>query len=752
MKIDALRVAAFRRFADPAAIENFSNGVNVLAGPNEMGKSTFFHALEAAFIVRHKVSGTVLDSMRPFSGGDPLVEADFSHEGVRWRIRKQFGRASSAILTDLRAGRIVARNAEAEEQLGRLTGRASDMPGPLGLVWVRQQRTLQAPDPDVDPLSGKERPRGERTALQDAISHEIELAAGGDVFEQVQQLTSQSLDVNLTPTRNAPRKGGPLDLARRRRDETRASLELAVGAAAAAESRLAAIATKSEELSALTASAHDGARESELARLEAELALEVRRRTDFDLAREALAACDAEARGARQAIEAGRSRAEKLASLRALHAEAETLEARIATLSQELNANAATPARLSELSSLQNICDVAEAELRAEAPRVDITLLPGGAGRVRLDGEQLNATTHRDVPEHLDIAIDGIADIRIASAGASRARAAKLRRDVAVQQMTEILTEIGSVSIEDARARAEARSQQTIELERARAKLSGAAPQGAMAVGAEIEKLSAADSGPADAESLETELRKRDAAVLLARERFDALKLAVLSDDAFRALSVALDTARTTDLARKQNTARLNLDIEKLKSEQAGADEDGRAGQVATLTGELERHDAEVKRLECDGLALLLLARTLGTIEAKARDAYFEPVTRRLKPYLQDVFGAADLGFKDVFAIDGLTRAGQREDFAVLSDGTREQLSVLVRLGFAELLAARGSAVPLVLDDPLVYSDDERLAKICRVLELASRQVQVIVLTCRATAFQPLNGHRLTVSAWQHET
>ena len=218
MKIDALRVAAFRRFADPAAIENFSNGVNVLAGPNEMGKSTFFHALEAAFIVRHKVSGTVLDSMRPFSGGDPLVEADFSHEGVRWRIRKQFGRASSAILTDLRAGRIVARNAEAEEQLGRLTGRASDMPGPLGLVWVRQQRTLQAPDPDVDPLSGKERLRGERTALQDAISHEIELAAGGDVFEQVQQLTSQSLDVNLTQTRNASRKGGPLDLARRRRD------------------------------------------------------------------------------------------------------------------------------------------------------------------------------------------------------------------------------------------------------------------------------------------------------------------------------------------------------------------------------------------------------------------------------------------------------------------------------------------------------------------------------------------------------
>ena len=67
VKIEALRVAAFRRFADPAAIEDFGDGINVLSGPNEMGKSTFFHALEAAFTVRHKVSGTVLDAMRPFA-------------------------------------------------------------------------------------------------------------------------------------------------------------------------------------------------------------------------------------------------------------------------------------------------------------------------------------------------------------------------------------------------------------------------------------------------------------------------------------------------------------------------------------------------------------------------------------------------------------------------------------------------------------------------------------------------------------
>jgi len=194
---------------------------------------------------------------------------------------------------------------------------------------------------------------------------------------------------------------------------------------------------------------------------------------------------------------------------------------------------------------------------------------------------------------------------------------------------------------------------------------------------------------------------------------------------------------------------RLTLRIENLKSEQAGADEDGRAGQVDALTGTLERHDVEVKRLEAEGQALLLLAKTLAGIEADARDAFFEPVTRRLQPHLDGVFGSADLGFKDAFAISGLTRSGVREEFEALSDGTQEQLSVLVRLAFAELLAERGVPVPLVLDDPLVYSDDDRLARMCRVLEGAASRLQIIVLTCRATAFQTLSGHRVSLTSWR---
>ena len=748
MKILALRVAAFRRFTDPAAIEDFAEGVNVLAGPNEMGKSTFFRALEAAFLTRHKVTGNVLNEMRPFAGGEPMVEADFLREGRRWRIRKNFGRGNGAILTDLTAGRVVARNAEAEDQLAALIGKPSDMHGPLGLVWVRQQHTLVRPDPDVDAATGKEKSRGELGALQAAIGREVESAAGGEALQRVQHLTAKALDILLTNTRNAPKKNGPLDLARRARDDTRLELERAESAVAGAERRLDAIAAHSAEYAQISAPEYAASRRLDLQQRDAAMAAEVQRRTQLDLAREALKARLLEAESARNASEAARKLKEQISSLESQHRAAETLERDIATLADVLNSDAATRPRIEQLSTLARDRDIAAAELHGDAARVDIMLEAGGAGRVRIDGQGVAGKVSRDVTEHIDIAIDGIGAIRVSAPGAERIAAARQRRDAAAQQITNLLAVIGAGSIADAQILAEARERTVALLDRARARLSGLAPNGSAAISSAIARMTAESQALTARDVDESGL---EAAARAARDHFDSLKNAVMNDAEFRAAVVALDSARQADRTAAETLQRLSNRIENLKSEQAGADEDGRAGQVDALKGAFERHDREVKRLEAEGKALLLLAQTLDGIEAQARDAFFEPVTRRLQPHLNDVFGDADLGFKDAFAISGLTRDGQREDFASLSDGTREQLSVLVRLSFAELLAQRGTPVPLVLDDPLVYSDDDRLAKVCGVLERASAHLQIIVLTCRATAFQTLSGHRVSVTAWRPE-
>jgi AAA domain len=749
MKIDGLRVAAFCRFSDPVAIEDFSVGVNVLAGPNEMGKSTFFRALEAAFITRHKVSGAALDLMRPFSGGEPLVEVDFTLSGQRWRISKQFGRKNAAVLTDLDAGRVVARNAEAEEHLGKLIGRPGDLPGPLGLVWVRQQRTLHAPDPDFDPATGKERARGEESALQQAIEKELDLAAGGDVFDRVQSLTVAALDLNLTPTRNSARKNGPLDQARQRLQDTAEMLALAERAASMAERRIQDIVAASAQLSELNTPGSAGIRTAELAKLETDFALQVRSRTDFDLARETLSARTSEANSARQTLEAYRSRLERLATLRSQHAEAESLEAVVAKLAGTINGNGATPQFIETLVKLERERDVAAATHVGNTSHVEIALIQPAARNVRVDGEILGGDTSRDVAESMVISIDGIATISVTAAGAERAASAKLRQLNAEAEMSEKLKAIAAADLGDAHRLAGERSRAVDELGRARAKLSGIAAHGAAALASEINQLTTSSNEQSDCSILEAEVRTRDADVDAARRKFDTLKASVLNDDAFRQLSARLTSDQREQANAESEIARLSMRIENLKSEQAGADEEGRAGLVAACNGKLELDTADVKRMEADGMALLLLDRTLKGIEAKARNKLFEPVVRRLAPHLRRLFGSAELNFKDAFAIDGLTRDGQRQDFAVLSDGTREQVSVLVRLAFAELLASQGMPVPLVLDDPLVYSDDERLAKVFGALEAAAEKLQVVVLTCRESAFGTLSGHRLSLTAWR---
>ena len=148
---------------------------------------------------------------------------------------------------------------------------------------------------------------------------------------------------------------------------------------------------------------------------------------------------------------------------------------------------------------------------------------------------------------------------------------------------------------------------------------------------------------------------------------------------------------------------------------------------------------------------LQLLEMTLAGIEAGAKAAYFEPISRRLRPRIQRLFGSSELFFKDEFTLDAFERGGVREDIAELSDGTREQLSILVRVAFAEVLAENGYPTPLVLDDPLAYSDDGRLAAMCGELAAAKTVSQIILLTCREKAFEVLPSRRLTVTNWRPE-
>ena len=52
------------------------------------------------------------------------------------------------------------------------------------------------------------------------------------------------------------------------------------------------------------------------------------------------------------------------------------------------------------------------------------------------------------------------------------------------------------------------------------------------------------------------------------------------------------------------------------------------------------------------------------------------------------------------------------------------------------------SHVPLILDDALVHTDDERISTMFNMLSQAAKDQQIIVLSCRTKAFSDLGGTR----------
>lgn len=746
MKILALRVAAFRRFAQGVAVENFAAGVNLLAGPNELGKSTLFQALEAAFLLKHGTSGAVLDGMRPRSGGEPMVEADFEMDGRRWRIRKQFGRGKGASLKDLESGREIARAGEAEDQLASLIGARSDVPGRIGLVWVRQQRALQAPDLDIEPVTGKARARGEANALLDLLNAEVVEAAGSGLAERIAKRAQADLDALVT-TRGA-RRGGVYDAALTAREEARAALDRARAAAAASEQRQERIAKGTQMLADVEDPA---ARATLIERInvldKAVSEAGAQRERDKALIDQAKAR-DLEAKDARRALSEAHASVERARALEETLVKAKALQSSVAASSEALNANPATLPRLSALETAFNLAQREEQALEDMSTFVDVTPLTGAASRIVADGAPIAGETRLSVPEQLTLAIEGVGTIRVTSSDAKRAAAAKRRRDEQQAIILDVLQHMGAHDLETARTLADQRQKASLELEEARRTLFAAAPRGIAALEGEWAQLHAGRT-VLDLDALDAAATEKETQALAARHALEQAKASALDEERFQRLASELETRKQELQGRQENVRRYSEGLARLKGEQAAADEQAGAVNPEAAQDLFDAAEARVRRCEEDIAALRLLTETLTALIENVRTRYLEPISRAFLPYLTRVFPGAAPDFREGFSLQALTRAGEQEEFASLSDGTREQLAVLVRLGFARLFADRGAPVPLILDDPLVYSDDQRLAAMCAALNEAGTRHQVIVLTCRESAFSQLGAHNLMLTPWR---
>ena len=120
-------------------------------------------------------------------------------------------------------------------------------------------------------------------------------------------------------------------------------------------------------------------------------------------------------------------------------------------------------------------------------------------------------------------------------------------------------------------------------------------------------------------------------------------------------------------------------------------------------------------------------------------------MTKRAVRYVQQLLPGCELAFGEELELSSIARDGVDDGRSVLSRGTQEQLAILTRLAFADLLLEDGAPISLILDDPLVYSDDRRLESMTDILAEASERMQVILLTCRAKAFRRVEANRISL-------
>ncbi|GMU21985.1 MAG: hypothetical protein AMXMBFR13_20730 [Phycisphaerae bacterium] len=184
--------------------------------------------------------------------------------------------------------------------------------------------------------------------------------------------------------------------------------------------------------------------------------------------------------------------------------------------------------------------------------------------------------------------------------------------------------------------------------------------------------------------------------------------------------------------------------LERRRSELTG--EVRQAGALALyeqLDGAESAHEAartRLRSLQRQAAAANKLYEALLAARTAAQECFVQPIADRIRPLLRMVLADGEAAINQQLHLTGLHRDGQEEGFATLSGGMREQLDVLARLALAQILAGEGGTLPVILDDALVWTDDERLSRMIAALRRASAGLQIIILTCHRERYVPLGA------------
>jgi len=237
------------------------------------------------------------------------------------------------------------------------------------------------------------------------------------------------------------------------------------------------------------------------------------------------------------------------------------------------------------------------------------------------------------------------------------------------------------------------------------------------------------ESGIAMLEVRRHEILRGDDEFALIAER-DALAAAgiVPASDAARG-------AGEEAMSRVRELDRLHRDAEMAVAQLTGELDAGEAAvpDLAALEEAVERARADVERIEALERAFTLAISTVGRLTHEAHQAF----ARRLETYAADALGTITAGrYREIF-VDPATLAvrvrvpetGAIEDLELLSAGTRDQVYLLVRFAMTRMFAEGLEMPPLLLDDPFAFWDASRIERCLPLIAQNAFGAQTLLFT-----------------------
>ena len=202
MKLRRLSVNQFKRFTVPTQLGELGDGLNLVVGPNELGKSTLLDALRAVLFERYSSRARPIVALQnDRSGAAPVVELVFEVDGSEYTLTKRFVRNAYARLR-CPDGTLLEADA-AESELRNLLGFAEasnrganlESLGMWGVLWVQQGQSFGRPD----------LPESALASLSAGLESEVGMVLGGRRGRELPQVIEQLRGELVTAVQRRPR-------------------------------------------------------------------------------------------------------------------------------------------------------------------------------------------------------------------------------------------------------------------------------------------------------------------------------------------------------------------------------------------------------------------------------------------------------------------------------------------------------------------------------------------------------------------